>query len=400
MAEYNQMILDNLARGAAKAGEVRANVGNPNQRLVWKNGAWEDAGAAPATAPQAGAMSAPRVTYSNPSAPTYKIQPMPDAAPSQQASQLSPDVMASIGNLATMGTAYKPTSRQDILDMANSGAAASPKATPAALPNVLTPGAIKPGLDAGGRVIDERGGMGGPSVMAPTLSVNSGGQASQTPAATAVAPKAARPTGDLPAAIQAAKDYTPGAMAAAPGFKNYYATETQPFDAAYEATLRNNVINTAEQQYKQGADRVRSMLASRGLMAGGGTGLEAAMMGQLAMEASGARERGLNQVALDTAQKRADFNMRRAEGMMSAQRDEFGRYVDQLKLPLLLDEQKARVKSALLQNGVDQYAAERLMEMDANEWPDLLKNILKGALIGGGVYTGNPALVAAGAGWR
>lgn len=375
MAEYNQMILDNMARGAAKAGEVRANVGNPNQRLVWKNGAWEDAGSLPFTPAAQGAMAPkPAVTYGS-------------------------DMKSALG-LGSEVFASKPTGRQDILDMANRGAQATPTARPDALPGVLTPGAIKPGLDAGGRVIDERGGMGGPSAMAPTLSINSGGQASQMPAAAAVAPKASRPQGDLPAAIKAAKDYAPGAMAAAPGFKNYYATETQPFDAAYEATLRNNVINTAEQQYRQGADRVRSMLASRGLMAGGGTGLEASLMGQLAMEASGARERGLNQATMETAQKRADFNMRRAEGLMSGQRDEFNRYVDQQKLPLLLDEQKARVKSMLLQNGVDQYAAERLMEMDANEWPDLLKNILKGGMIAGGIYTGNPALITAGASYR
>lgn len=387
--------------GPAKEGDYRANLGDPTKRLQLRRNergvlTWESAGdmpAAPPPAQRAGAMSAPKVTYSNPSGPTYRLQPMPDAAPVKNGLSLQ-DVL---------GPGREVPSARSILDMANDGAKATPTARPDALPGVLTPGAINPGLDAGGRVIDERGGMGGPSAMAPTLSVNSGGQATAAPGTEGVRPAPLPklpPRGDLPVAIQAAKDYTPGAMANVPGFKNYYATETQPFDAGYEAAQRANVINNAEQQYRVGADRVRSLLASRGLMSGGGTGLEGSMMGQLAMQAAGARTQGLNQLALDTAQKRADYNMRRAEGMMSAQRDQFGRYVDEQKLPLLLDEQKARVKSMLLQNGVDQYAAERLMEMDANEWPDLLKNILKGGMIAGGIYTGNPALITAGAAYR
>lgn len=382
MADYEQMVRRNLIIGKANEGEQRNNVGNPNQRLVWRNGAWEDAGAAPSTTTPVtpvgqGAMAKPTVKYG---VSLQDVLGPGRAVPSAQ------------------------TTRQSILDMADAGAKATPTARPDALPGVLTPGAINPGLDAGGRVIDERGGMGGPSAMAPTLSVNSGGQATAAAGTEGVKPAPLvpklPPRGDLPVAIQAAKDYTPGAMAKVPGFKNYYATETQPFDAGYEAAQRANVINNAEQQYKVGADRVRSLLASRGLMSGGGTGLEGSMMGQLAMQAAGARTQGLNQLALDTAQKRADYNMRRAEGLMSAQRDQFGRYVDEQKLPLLLDEQKARVKSMLLQNGVDQYAAERLMEMDMNEWPDLLKNILKGGMIAGGIYTGNPALITAGVGYR
>lgn len=307
---------------------------------------------------------------------------MPDEKPG-----LPSDVTASLGNLVTMGTP-----QESVRDIALRGVTngAMGKNDPRVISNTLTPGSVNPGINI---TTDGNG-------YSPITNTNASGGTNMTATASQSSTKAARPAGSLPTDIKSARDYAPTSMAGMPGFKNYYATETQPFDAAYEATLRNNVINTAEQQYKQGADRVRSMLASRGLMAGGGTGLEGALMSQAAMEAAGARERGLNQATMDTAQKRADFNMRRAEGMMSAQRDQFGRYVDEQKLPLLLDEQKARVKSMLLQNGVDQYAAERLMEMDANEWPDVLKNIVKIGMIGGGVYTGNPALITAGAAYR
>lgn len=391
MADY-QMYANS---GPAKEGDYRANQGDPTKRVQLRRNekgvlTWENAGdmpAAPAPAPQAGAMSAPKVTYSNPSGPTYKIQPMPDAQPGQQAPQLAPDVVASIGNLATMGTPQE--SVRDIVARGVTNGAMGQR-DPRAVSSTLTPGSVNPGINV---TTDGNG-------YSPITNTNANGGTNMAPTVNQPMPKLPRPTGNLPADIKAVRDYTPTTLTGVPGFKNYYATETQPFDAAYEAAQRNNVINTAEQQYKVGADRVRSMLASRGLMSGGGTGLDTAMMGQLAMEAAGARERGLNQVALDTAQKRADFNLRRAEGMMSAQRDQFGRYVDEQKLPLLLDEQKARVKSVLLQNGVDQYAAERLMEMDANEWPDILKNILKVGMIGGGLYTGNPALITAGAAWR
>lgn len=237
MAEYNQLILDNLARGAAKEGEVRANVGNPNQRLVWRGGKWEDAGAAPA------------------------------------------------------GT------NQMILDNVARGAAKEGEVRA----NVGNPGQAlqwRTGADGIGRWesdnVPERGLMS----AAPRVKYDNpstGGTPSAKPAGAMSAPSGGTVDANYRTPLQSRLE----------GLAN-------PFGDNYQQRLAAQGISNAERQYSQAADRTRAMLASRGLMSGGGTGLQASLMNQAAMEAAGARERALTGAATDTATRAADFEFRRA----------------------------------------------------------------------------------------
>lgn len=228
MSDYNQLILDNLARGAAKEGEIRANVGNPNQRLVWRNGQWEDAGKA--------ADGTNQLILDNLARGAAK----------------EGEIRANVSN----PNQRLMWSKGEWRDAGTSGAMSEPK--PAVQYSTKDAG-VKP---AAGAMSQPRGGTVDASYRTPLQSRLEG--------------------------------------------------LANPFGENYQQRLAGQGISNAEQQYRQAADRTRSMLASRGLMSGGGTGLQASLMNQAAMDAAGARERALTGAATDTATRAADFEFRRA----------------------------------------------------------------------------------------
>lgn len=323
--------------------------------------------------------------------PIYKTQVLPEN-----------DLLAAVtGGMSKPGE-FKQ--KQNVLDMTKlpaGGLMSSSARDQRAVPTVMTPGSVVPGPSAGGRVIDERGGMmAGPSV---SYSPSMGAMAATSPRAEGQ-PQAAMQRAVTPrtvsSEVSAARGYTPQQMANMPGFVNYYAELTQPYTEEDRRRAEAAAISTAEQQYSQAADQIRSQLASRGLMAGGGTGLEAGLLARARMQAAGAREQALNRIAAEFPQKQAEYNMRRAEGMMRAQNEQFQRYVDEQLLPMKIAENTERVKAIMLENGVNQYAIDQYMKMDVNEWPDWVKNAVKLGIMGAGIYMGQPSIVAAGASFR
>lgn len=231
MAEYNQLILDNLARGKASEGDMRANVGNPNQRLVWRGGKWEDAGAAPGGANQ--------LILDNLARGAAKTGEM-----RTNVGDTSQRVQWQVGT-------------DGVGRWENAGASGVMSAKPAVQYSTKDAG-VRPAVGA----MSQQGGTVDASYRTPLQSRLEG--------------------------------------------------LANPFDANYQNRMAGQGISNAERQYSQAADRTRAMLASRGLMAGGGTGLQASLMNQAAMEAAGARERALTGAALDTATRSSDFEFRRA----------------------------------------------------------------------------------------
>lgn len=367
----NQLILDNLQRGRAAEGEMRANVGNPNQRLVWRGGRWEDAGAAPA------------------------------------------------------GT------NQMILDNVARGAAAQGEVRA----NVGNPGQAlqwRKGVDGVSRWesdnVPERGLMSAPAVKYDDPS--SAGK----PAGAMAAPAGATVDASYKTPLQSRME----ALA-------------NPFDANYQNRMAGQGISNAERQYSQAAQRARAALASRGLMSGGGTGLEASLLNQAAMETAGARERALTGAALDTATRGADFEFRRAgaidaynRGLMSdaqalsllpsqvslaeaqarlagadaklaedtlkARTNAAGSAADlaaaqvdiaraDAKLKAMTPEEQKQIRDAMIKKAVNDgiisekevAAADQLLQRNANEWPEWGKNILRGGLVLGGAALGGLA---------
>lgn len=384
MAEYNQLILDNMARGAAKEGEMRANVGNPNQRLVWRGGKWEDAGAAPT------------------------------------------------------GT------NQMILDNLARGAAKAGEVRA----NVGDPSQRvqwQVGSDGVGRW--ENAGASGAMSSKPSVQYNT--QDAGVKPAVAASPAAGAMSQQKGATVDA--NYRTPIQSRLEGLAN-------PFGENYQQRLAAQGINNAEQQYGQASDRIRSMLASRGLMSGGGTGLEASMMRQAAMEAAGARERAITGAATDTATRAGDFEFRRAgaidaynRGLMSdaqalsllpsqvalsqaqaqqagtnakladatfndnvsqaniatsraaADRDTARAQADIAKVDAQIksmapDQQKA-LRDAMVKEAVNKglisdkevAAADQMLQRNANEWPEWGKNFLRGGLVLGGAALGGLA---------
>lgn len=364
MSDYNQLILDNLARGAAKEGEIRANVGNPNQRLVWRNGQWEDAGKA--------ADGTNQLILDNLARGAAK----------------EGEIRANVSN----PNQRLMWSKGEWRDAGTSGAMSEPK--PAVQYSTKDAG-VKP---AAGAMSQPRGGTVDASYRTPLQSRLEG--------------------------------------------------LANPFGENYQQRLAGQGISNAEQQYRQAADRTRSMLASRGLMSGGGTGLQASLMNQAAMDAAGARERALTGAATDTATRAADFEFRRAgaidaynRGLMSdaqalsllpsqvqasqAAADQArtsanlaaatydnnvamsGANLDQAKaqaqlakvdaqIKALSPEQQAQMRSAIVKKAVNDgvisdrevAAADQLLQRNANDWPDWGKNILRGGLVLGGAALG------------
>lgn len=369
----NQLILDQMAMGAAKEGEIRANVGNPNERSQWRKGAdgisrWEPLG------PAQGGVN------------------------------------------------------QLILDQAAMGAAKE--------------GEIRANVGNPNERSQWRKGADGISRWEPLGSASSG--LMSAPAVKYNDPASAgKPVGAMAAPTGGNVDasYRTPLQSRLEGLAN-------PFDANYQNRLAGQGISNAERQYSQAADRTRAMLASRGLMAGGGTGLQASLMNQAAMEAAGARERALTGAALDTATRGADFEFRRAgaidaynRGLMSdaqalsllpsqvslAQSQARGAKIDadvaertvgarermigsqadlaaaqaeitraDAQLKAMTPAQQQQVRDAIVQEAVSNglikekevKAAEQLLQRNANEWPDWGKNILRGALVLGGAALG------------
>lgn len=235
MAQFNQLILDNMARGAAKEGERRANVGNPNQRLVWRGGKWEDDG------------------------------------------QATPGTNQLIADNIARGAAKEGEYRTNVGD-----------------PNQR----LQYRKDASGVLGWQDAGPSG--AMSP-----SGGQVSY---------KSASAGG----AAQQPQQQAAGIMSQPASFVSQLQNIENPFGANYQAQLQGQATSNAARQYQQAANRTRALLASRGLMSGGGTGLEAQMLNQAYSESMGNRDRILSEALTNTADRRADFEFRRAQGLMSA----------------------------------------------------------------------------------
>lgn len=322
--------------------------------------------------------------------PLYKTQVLPD----------SNDLLSALGGQMSSKGDFKQ--KQTVLDMTKvpAGGMMSNR-DQRIVPNVMTPGSVQPGLSAGGRVVDERGGM--MSSPAVSYSPSMGSMAAVSPRAEGQAQAATARTTAPPSVsteVSSARGYTPQQMANMPQFVNYYADLVNPYTEADRRKAEAAAVSTAEQQYAQAADRIRAQLASRGLMAGGGTGLENALLANAAMQTAGARTQALNQIAAEFPRTQAEYNLRRTEGLMRAQDQQFQRYVDEQLLPMKVAESSERVKQIMLENGVNQYAVDKYMKMDVNEWPDWLKNTIKLGIMGAGVYFGSPEIVAAGAAYR
>lgn len=312
-------------------------------------------------------------------------------------------LFSGLSYLTTVGEA-KPK-QESVLEIAKRGTTGAMRPDERGVPSVLTPGSIKPGTSAGGRVIDERTGMGGGAMAQPSVNYSPSMGSTAAPTARAEgAPQAAssraisanRPSGE----VSAARQYTPEPLKNAPAFVNYYQNVQSPFGQQYLQSLEDRAISDTAQQMGSQREQIRAMLASRGLMAGGGTGLEAQLMAQAMGEGYRARAEAINRARTDTALKAAEFERQRAEGLMSGQRDQWSRFVDEQLLPMKIAQSKEEVKQIMLKNGIDQYAIDKYLQMDVNEWPDWIKNAVKIGVMGFGVYTGQPGIVAAGAAYR
>lgn len=323
-----------------------------------------------------------------------KLQLLPDYDPTSAASKMA--TMGVAGpNRDTIMAATKP--RQGLMVTPDSRDARS-------IPSIMTPGAVSPKTIPSGNVIDERGGTGTPSGPSITYSPSMGtmnaipGRVEGTPQASVqrqLSPT--RPSSE----VAAVRDYSPTPVQGVPGFVNYYEQMTQPFDDNYRRAVESSIINQSEAQAAATKERIGRELGQAGIMRRRGVGgLETALMARAAQQAEATKSAALNQLAMDLPQKQAEFNMRRAEGMMRAQDEQFRRFVDEQLLPMKIAENKEQVKQIMLQNGVNQYAIDQYMKMDVNEWPDWVKNAVKLGVMGYGLYTGQPQVVAAGAAFR
>lgn len=157
------------------------------------------------------------------------------------------------------------------------------------------------------------------------------------------------------------------------GMTSALSTEVSPFDDAYQKRLAGQAVDNAEEQYKLMADRIRGNVASRGLMSGGASGIEAGMLNDLAMQTASARTRGMNDAMLKTADQRAQYGLQRAQGldsfannrangMMSVDKAQYDRYRDLKMAPAELERTKAQVAGQLLQNDQDRQNLELIRQ--------------------------------------
>ena len=251
----------------------------------------------------------------------------------------------------------------------------------------------------GGKVVDERTGMGGSDMGGPvgrgpggspgnaatggtTLPVVTPPFSGGTPAAGAPSPTEqgnGNPYG-LPAAptefkprevdVKINAGVAPGlsggpsygAMPDAPTLRDNFTNETGPYDAAYQARLAGQAVDTAEQQYKLMSDRIRGNMANRGLAAGGASGIGDGLMNDLAMQTAGARTQGLNDAMLKTADSRASYGLQRAQGMSQYDNANMDRYKYLQMAPVQLEQAKANVAGQLLNNDQDRQQIELIRQ--------------------------------------
>lgn len=287
MAQFNQLILDNMARGAAKEGERRANVGNPNQRLVWRGGKWEDDGQVDRGSNQLISDNIAR------------------------GAAKEGDYRTNVGNPNQRLQLRKDSN--GVLGWEDAGSS----------------GAMSP---AGSQISYKSSSAGG-SAQQPTQ------QPTQQP------------------------QQATGMMGQPTSFVSRLQNLENPFGANYQAQLQGQATSNAARQYQQAANRTRALLASRGLMSGGGTGLEAQMLNQAYSESMGNRDRALSEALTNTAAQRADFEFRRAQGLMSAAE------MDAL-LPSRQRSAEAAARSADVAAGYDERtvgARERVAQSEADK---------------------------------
>lgn len=86
-----------------------------------------------------------------------------------------------------------------------------------------------------------------------------------------------------------------------------------PFGQNYLQSLEERAISNTAQQMGAQREQIRAMLASRGLMSGGGTGLEAQLMAQAMGEGYRARAEAVDRARTQTALEAANFEQRRAQ---------------------------------------------------------------------------------------
>lgn len=354
----------------------------------------------------------------------YPTTPSPSALPTFNpgaGSFAAPVVPASaVAPVALPGQTYKLPSP---IQMAQPPAAAKPvTAAQAQNAGLSVPAPVGP--IQGGKVADERTGMGGSDMSgtvggirgsngtsgtsSPGNAATGGGPAPVvtppaspgTPAASVPSPSQQGPGlmgpttptwtqanttgGGAAPALSAAPSYAPWANA--PAIRDPYTgmvSELQglenPYDAAYQRAAEGRVIDRVEEQRLAASNVARSRAASRGLMSGGDSGILAGDLGNIDNAAFSERVRGLNDATMNTANQRAGFGMQRAQGLdnfgqnraqgiMQADKSSYDRYRDLQMAPVELERTKATVAGQLLQNDQDR----QNLELVRQNW-DLIR---------------------------
>lgn len=215
-------------------------------------------------------------------------------------------------------------------------------------------GAIGSGITANAAT-----GGGGVPVVTPPQTLGSPAASAPAPAAQG-APQVIQATAAQKASIGQTLGGGVGAMGpktAAPAFANPFA-DLGPYDDAYQKRLAGQAVDNAEEQYRLMAERIGASSAQRGLMQGGASGINESLMRDLAMQTAGARTRGLNDAMLKTADQRASYGLQRAQGLMSAQRDEFDRWKTQELMPLEMQQTQATIDNLVAQGRIQNTQAE------------------------------------------